>query len=496
MTFPPAKPVAPHLVSYHATVAQALKVMEQASPKIAVVTDAAGKLLRTVSDGDIRRGLLHGLTVESRVTDLPSRAPVHSHMSAPIVELRQTMRKEKVEFVVLVDKNGSPTGIVDHMSIGEGVMLSPPHMGTAEIAYIQEAFHDNYIAPAGPNLIRFESKLVEQSGKAHALAVSSGTAAIHLALRVLNVVRGDRVYVSNLTFIASLQPILYEGCEPVLIDSEPVSWNISPDALKRQLARDAAAGQLPRAIIVVHLYGQPADMDTILELANYHGVPVVEDAAESLGATYRQRPSGSHGLLSAYSFNGNKIITTSGGGALVSDNESLIARARKLSTQGRDNFEHYQHSLIAYNYRMSNILAGIGCGQLDLLADRVKARRAIHRHYRERLSHVPGIGFQEEIDGGTGNRWLTVITLDPDKIPVHCYQVIRGLREVGIEARPGWKPMTMQPLCRAAQFVPHSSEKDISSRLFLQSVCLPSGSALDEATQDRVCDRILALIED
>lgn len=374
------------------------------------------------------------------------------------------------------------------------ILLSPPHMGARELELVREAFDDNWIAPAGPNLARFERELAQISGRTEALAVISGTAALHLALRALGVRRGERVYVSNLTFAASLQPILYEGCVPVLIDAEPASWNMSPAALGAQLARDDVRGSLPRAIIVVHLYGQSADLAPICELAARYGVPLIEDAAESLGAFYQGRPSGSHGMLAAFSFNGNKIITTSGGGALVGNDPALIARARHLATQGRGDALHYQHEDIAYNYRMSNVLAGIGCGQLELLADRVTARRAIHARYRAGLGDIAGLGFQEEAPGGEGSRWLTVITLDPDHIPLHCYQVIRSLQSAGIEARPGWKPMHMQPLCRGMEYATHSAGEDVSSRLFLQSICLPSGSALTPNAQGRVIAALRQLL--
>jgi len=366
------------------------------------------------------------------------------------------------------------------------ILLSPPHIGAREMALVQQAFDDNWIAPAGPHLARFEAMLAHTSARREALALTSGTAALHLALRVVGARRGERVYVSNLTFAASLQPILYEGCAPVLIDAEPAGWNMSPAALAVQLARDDAAGTLPRAIIVVHLYGQSADLVPICELAARYDIPLIEDAAESLGAFYQGQPSGSHGTLAAFSFNGNKIITTSGGGALVSDDPAMIARARHLATQGREDCLHYQHEDVAYNYRLSNVLAGIGCGQLELLTDRVAARRSIHARYREGLGDIAGVGFQEEAPGGQGSRWLTVITLDPDHIALHPYQVIRSLQSAGIEARPGWKPMHMQPLCRGREYRPHSATEDVSSRLFLQSLCLPSGSALTPHAQTRV----------
>ncbi|QIE47949.1 DegT/DnrJ/EryC1/StrS family aminotransferase (plasmid) [Pseudohalocynthiibacter aestuariivivens] len=376
------------------------------------------------------------------------------------------------------------------------ILLSPPHIGMAEMDYIHEAFADNWVAPAGPNLEAFEHRLAEVSGRKSALALSSGTAALHLALRVLDTVPGDRVYVSDLTFVASLQPILYEHAVPVLIDAEPVSWNMSPLALERQLVLDAQAGNLPKAIVVVHLYGQSADMAAILQLANRYGVPVIEDAAESLGATYQNRPSGSHGLLSAFSFNGNKIITTSGGGALVSDRNDLIDRARILATQGRDQADHYQHSQIAYNYRMSNVLAGIGRGQLDLLPDRVAARQGVFRRYRDGLADIPGIGFQSDPENSIGSRWLTVIDLNPDLIDLHPYQFMRSLRAQGIETRPAWKPMHMQPLCQGMRFVPHTGSDAVAPGLFLRSLCLPSGSAMSTAAQDRIIDAVRLIAQE
>lgn len=376
----------------------------------------------------------------------------------------------------------------------EPVLLSPPHMSEAELALVQQAFADNWIAPAGPHLARFEAGLARLSARREALAVVSGTAALHLALRAIRLARGDRVYVSNLTFVATLQPVLYEGGEPVLIDAEPDGWNMSPAALARQLECDDAAGCLPRAIIVVHLYGQSADLEPITQLAARYDIPLIEDAAESLGATYRGAPSGSYGALAAFSFNGNKIITTSGGGALVGDDPALLARARHLSAQGREDCLHYQHEDIAYNYRLSNVLAGIGCGQLDVLAERVAARREVHAVYRAGLADIAGVGFQEDAPGGEGSRWLTVITLDPDLIALHPFQAIRQLQAQGIEARPGWKPMHMQPLCRGFAYAPHSNSEEVSSRLFLQSMCLPSGSSLDPLAQMRVIDALRALL--
>lgn len=278
--------------------------------------------------------------------------------------------------------------------------------------------------------------------------------------------------------------------QPVLIAAEPLSWNMSPEALERRLARDAARGRLPGAILLVHLYGQPAQIDRILSLAKRYGIPIIEDAAESLGAVYDNRPSGAHGLISVYSFNGNKILTTSGGGAVVTDDPDLAERVRYLATQGRDPCEHYQHSEVAYNYRMSNILAGVGLGQLEMLPDRVARRRAIYARYRAALGEMPGIGFQEEAPAARGNRWLTVITLDPNHIGLHPYQLLRALKQRGIEARPSWKPLHMQPLCHGMEFEPHSDRDVVSASIFLRALCLPSGSNLSSAQQNHIISSI------
>tara|TARA_R110002012_G_scaffold47399_1_gene124221 strand:+ start:29132 stop:30607 length:1476 start_codon:yes stop_codon:yes gene_type:complete len=464
-----------------------MAAIDQAPTKLCILVDSEGKLARTVVDGDLRRALLAGISLDDPASKLPSQDVV----SCPAETAQDTLvntfsANPSINAVVLTDESNFPVGLIPRGEVLPGILLSPPHMGESESAYVRKAFDDNWIAPAGPNLNAFEEALKSASGRSHTLALSSGTAALHLALRVLGVGAGHPVYVSDLTFAATVQPILYQNARPVLIDSEPRSWNISPAALERRLKMDAALGCLPKALIVVHLYGQSADMGAILTLTERYGVPVIEDAAESLGASYGNRPSGAHGLLSAYSFNGNKIITTSGGGALVSDRADLIERARMLSTQGRDPAEHYQHSHIAYNYRMSNVLAGIGLGQLELLQDRVSRRREIFEVYRAGLKDIPGISFQGEVADSQGNRWLTVVSFDPNLISRHPYQLLRELRSKGIESRPAWKPMHMQPICEKCSFEPHSRDDVVSSRLFLQSLCLPSGSTLGDDQQQHI----------
>ena len=474
----------------------AMSKIETLEEKLCVVCGADGKVLRTVTDGDVRRFLLAGGTMNDTLAALPKKTPIVARCGTSDAKLLQAMEDNKIHAIVVVDRVGAPVQILSRISLERKILLSPPHLGEIEMAYVQEALDSNWVAPAGPNVAKFETNLAKRTGHNHALAVSSGTAALHLALRVLCIGAGDRIYVSDLTFVATVQPILYENAIPVLIDSEPVSWNMSPIALERKLAQDKAAGVLPAAIIVVHLYGQPADMVAIMSLADAYGIPVIEDAAESLGATIEDKPSGAHGLLSAFSFNGNKIITTSGGGALVSDRADLIDRARNLSSQGRDPAEHYQHSSVAYNYRMSNVLAGIGLGQLHVLDAHVWRRREIFGLYSKGLLDVGGFSFQGDTVNSLGCRWLTVIQCDPNVIHLHPYQIMRSLTRFGIETRPGWKPMHMQPLCKKFEFVPHTEQDIVSSSLFLRSLCLPSGSKMSDADVERVVSAIRNIIEE
>jgi pyridoxal phosphate-dependent aminotransferase EpsN len=368
----------------------------------------------------------------------------------------------------------------------ERIYLSPPHMSGNEQKYIDEAFETNWIAPLGPNVDAFEKELAEYVGTKEAVAVSSGTAAIHLALRLLDIKSGDRVFCSTLTFIASANPILYQGAEPVFIDSEPDTWNMSPIALKRALEDAKREGKLPKAVIVVNLYGQSAKMDEILSLCNKYNIPVIEDAAESLGSTYKGKMSGTFGKFGIYSFNGNKIITTSGGGMLVSDDIEALKKARFLATQARDPALHYQHSQIGYNYRMSNILAGIGRAQLQVLENRIEARRAIFQRYFESLGHIEGISFMPELEGTVSNRWLTTLTIDQRKLGIRPIDIINYLSEENIESRPVWKPLHIQPLFHGVKYYPHNEKYSVSETLFENGICLPSGSNLTPDQQDRV----------
>lgn len=366
------------------------------------------------------------------------------------------------------------------------IYLSSPHMSGYEQEYIEEAFDTNWIAPLGPNVDGFEREFASSVGIKYAAAVSSGTAAIHLALRLLNVQRGDRVFCSSFTFIASANPIIYLGAEPIFIDSEFETWNMSPQALERAFCDADKEKRLPKAVIVVHLYGQSAKMDEILALCDKYNVPIIEDAAESLGSTYKGKASGTFGKFGIYSFNGNKIITTSSGGMLVSNDIEPIQRARFLATQARDPASHYQHSELGYNYRMSNILAGIGRAQLRVLEERVKARRCIFEYYYKELSYIPGLNFMPELENSCSNRWLTTLTLDEKKIGTSITQLIELLSAENIEARPLWKPLHMQPFFKGARYYPHSDSNHVSEQLFKIGICLPSGSNMVEEDQQRV----------
>lgn len=370
------------------------------------------------------------------------------------------------------------------------VYLSPPHMSGYEMEYINEAFTSNWIAPLGPNVTAFENELAEMVGCKKALALSSGTAALHLALCLLGVGHGDIVFCSSFTFIGSVNPILYQGAVPVFIDSEPESWNMSPEALSKAFKWADFQGKMPKAVVIVNLYGQSADMDQLTDICNSYNVPIVEDAAESLGATYKGKASGTWGQYGIYSFNGNKIITTSGGGMLVSDDAETLEKALFLATQARDPAPWYQHSEMGFNYRMSNIVAAIGRGQLRVLNDRVQARRGIFDRYVNSFSDVPGIGFMPEASNGICNRWLTVMTIDCEVNNVKPMQIIEALSKENIEARPVWKPMHLQPLFNSNRHFTHYEQESVCDRLFDQGLCLPSGSSLSEEDQGRVIECI------
>lgn len=371
-------------------------------------------------------------------------------------------------------------------------------MSGLEMGYINEAFDENWIAPLGPNVDLFEKTLGDYLGKGHVAALSSGTAAVHLALLLLGTGPGDIVIVQSFTFSATVNPVIYCGATPVFVDSEPDTWNMDPDLLEEAIIKCMRGDIVPgtgasgpariRAVIPVHLYGMPANMDRITGIAQKYGIPVIEDAAEALGSRYKGLPAGSFGDMGILSFNGNKIITTSGGGALVSDNETLIKKARFLATQARDDAPHYQHSEIGYNYRMSNIVAGIGRGQMEVIDDRVRARRENFRFYRDNLSGMEGVLVNEE--PGTeyfSNRWLTTILIDPDKAGCDREKLRMELEKENIESRPLWKPMHLQPVFSSYPAL----VTGISEALFEKGLCLPSGSNLSSEDKDRILSCLL-----
>lgn len=368
------------------------------------------------------------------------------------------------------------------------IYLSSPHLGRDEFEFVREAFATNWIAPLGPHVDAFEREFAQEVGSPHAAALSSGTAALHLALRLAGVKAGDEVFCSSLTFSASANPIVYEGARPVFIDSERASWNMDPAQLEAALKDRAKKGRLPRALVLVHLYGQSADIDPIAALCERHGVTLIEDAAEALGATYRSAGApveitpGTRGRMGIYSFNGNKIITTSGGGMLVSADEALVKKARFLATQARDPAPHYQHSEIGFNYRLSNVLAGIGRGQLRVLKDRVAARRANCAAYQAAFADLPGIKFMPEAAWGRSTRWLTCILIDPKKFGADREAVRLALEAENIEARPVWKPMHLQPVFGGCEHF----GGEVAEDLFTRGLCLPSGSNLTRADLERV----------
>ena len=372
--------------------------------------------------------------------------------------------------------------------INHRIYLSPPHMSGNEMKYIREAFDQNWIAPLGPNVDEFEKSLAAYCGVKHAAVVSSGTAAIHLALIILGVKPGDEVIASTFTFSATINPVVYLGATPVLIDSERSTWNMDPELLEIAIKKSLSKGKLPKAIIPVHLYGMPANLNVIKRIADHYDIPVIEDAAEALGSRYMDKPLGSFGKMSVISFNGNKILTTSGGGALLSNDSELTNKAKFLATQARDSAPHYQHSEIGYNYRMSNILAGIGRGQLEVIEDRIRERRDNFIFYKKNLLDIKGISFLEEPDKAYySNRWLTTILIDPLKTGVTREIIQQELEKDNIETRPLWKPMHLQPVFSSFPAYLNGT----SENLFQHGLCLPSGSSLTADDKLKVLGKLL-----
>ncbi|MBX3466777.1 MAG: aminotransferase class I/II-fold pyridoxal phosphate-dependent enzyme [Planctomycetes bacterium] len=364
------------------------------------------------------------------------------------------------------------------------VYLSPPHMGPDERALLLDAFDSNWIAPLGPHVEAFERELAARVGAGHAAALSSGTAALHLALQILGVGPGDEVVTSTLTFAATANPIVYQGARPVFVDVHPETWTLDPALVAEAVEDGVRRGRPPKAVITVDLYGQCADHDPIREVCDRHGVPVVEDAAEALGATYKGRAAGTLGAMGVFSFNGNKIITTSGGGMLVTDREDWARQARHLATQARQPAPHYEHTEVGNNYRLSNLLAAVGRGQLRVLDERVAARRAHNAFYREALADLPGVSFMPEAPYGRSTCWLTCLLVDPRAAGVDREALRLALEAEDIEARPVWKPMHLQPVFRECRAL----GGEVAAGLFERGLCLPSGSSLSVADRARVVD--------
>jgi len=367
------------------------------------------------------------------------------------------------------------------------IHLSPPHLSGDEQRYLADAVASNWIAPVGPYLRAFERRMSEVVGVEHAVAVNSGTSALHLALRHLGLQPGDEVLCSTLTFCASANPICYEGATPVFIDCEPDTGNIDPNLLEDELQDCAARGQLPKAVVAVDLFGQSVDMDAILDIANRYDVPVIEDSAEALGSTYRGNHVGAQAWASLFSFNGNKILTTSGGGVLCSNDAALIDHARHLASQAREPAAHYQHNEIGFNYRMSNLLAAVGVAQLDVLYDRVAARRRNWDYYRTHLGDLPGVTMIDEAPGGRSNRWLSAILIDADEFGANRETIRRALAAEQIESRRVWKPLHLQPSFAGCRVRGGAA----AERLFHDGLCLPSGSAMTAADLQRVVTCVL-----
>lgn len=376
------------------------------------------------------------------------------------------------------------------MSKNNKIWLSPPHISENEKKYVDEAFEQNWIAPVGPHINKFEDELSKVSQGFDVAVLSSGTAAIHLALVLLGVKSDDCVICSSFTFSASVNPIIYLGASPIFIDSEQDTWNMDPFLLEQAIVNQININKKPKAIILVHLYGYPSKIEEIISISKKYDIPLVEDAAEALGSKYKNQPLGTFGDIGIFSFNGNKIITTSSGGAILSKNKEFIKKAKFLATQAREDQPHYEHKEIGYNYRMSNVCAAIGLGQLEVLETRVVKRRYIHDFYKNKLSNIESIKFLNDIDGFYSNRWLTTIVLEENS-EINSEKIRLELQKNNIESRPLWKPMHLQPIFNTYQALTNGVSED----LFNRGLCLPSGSNMSDQDLNRVVDIIKTLHE-
>lgn len=474
------------------TVRIAFKKLDKSAEKILFLIDGEKRFQRTVTDGDLRRLLLSGVSLDEPLSTLPDVNSITIQSDYTKREVYQLMKAHSIDRIPVLDISGILIDFIRREDIEEPILLVTPHMGDTERQFVDDAFRTNWIAPIGPNVDAFERELADTVSIDNAAAVSSGTAAIHIALHILDVGPGDIVFCSTLTFIASANPIVYLGAEPVFIDSDEASWNMSVVALECAFRAADSKGKLPKAVIVVNLYGQSADLDPILSLCRRYNVPLVEDAAESLGASYKGVNSGTIGDIGIYSFNGNKIITTSGGGMLVSNNKKYVERARHLSTRAKENTPYYHHTEIGYNYRMSNVLAGIGRGQLKVLGERVKRKREIFDFYRNAFSCYTSIEWMPEPSWSTSTRWLSV-ALIKDVAKRDVSHIILELSKNLIEARHVWKPLHCQPIFEGCLYFTDGNQS-ISEKIFENGICLPSSSNMTEKMQEAVCDNIRDLI--
>jgi len=482
------------LIQGHETLKTALERLNHSGRTVILLVDPDGRLKRTITDGDLRRLILEGKNLDSTLAVLPEQNSWTVPEGTGPEAVLALMNRHGIDQLPVLDSEGRPVDLHLRRELDQPILLSTPHLSEHERDFVEQAFATNWIAPLGPNVDAFESELAQAVNVPHAAALSSGTAAIHLGLHLLGVVPGDLVFCSALTFVATANPIRYLGAKPVFIDSEPGTWNMCPDALQRALAHADIEGRLPRVVMPVGLYGQSPEMEPIIDLCSRYDIPILEDAAESLGASYGYRNAGTMGRLGVYSFNGNKIITTSGGGMLVGHDAELIERARFLSTQARDPAPHYQHSELGFNYRMSNILAGVGRGQLKVLKDRVNQRRAVFERYALGLGNLEGLEWMPEAPGHRSTRWLSAACIDSATTGISPAELISALSQSNIEARHVWKPLHRQPLFEGAPYWPHHSTQSVSDELFEKGICLPSGSNLSQEAQRRVIDRIQEIL--
>jgi dTDP-4-amino-4,6-dideoxygalactose transaminase len=478
------------IVSIECSLLDSLKILNLSEFLILLLVDNEGKLVKTLTDGDIRRFILEKGKLNAKVGDVSKNNPVVVKSDVSHTEVLKLMIKKGISQIPILDDVGRPIGIHIQKDLDKNILLSTPHMGNHEQKFVKQAFDSNWIAPTGPNVDAFEEEISKYVGGSHVAVVNSGTSAIHLSLVLLNISQGDFVFCQSFTFIASVNPILYQAAIPVFIDSEAKTWNMCPIALRKALEEHKSSNNLPKAIIVVHLYGLSASMKEILSIANEYNIPVIEDAAESVGSFYKGKHTGTLGKFGIFSFNGNKIITTSGGGALVSHDKKLIEKARFLSTQAKDPRPHYEHSNIGYNYRMSNVLAGIGRGQLKVLNERVSSRQKILEKYKKSLKMIDSIDWIPDVKGNVSNSWLSVLTINPKKTSITAKILIEALLMKNIEARHVWKPMHQQPLFDKNKYYT-AVDESFSDYLFKTGVCLPSSSNISVHQQDYVIKNII-----